>query len=257
MLYRGQCSTLKGPADVSQWQHWTVRSLFHGIPHSGWDERGQRIQHSSRGCSPQSTGQSRGIQGLWERPGGLSPHLDHGEDGHFTPNSSYGESPKIPLGQLFKCSWERLHWPRVFSWQGCTQKPELNCSDSLWTMEMADYQWPGSFVQGARICLIPGVTQSLMTELCLRPGWSATGKFGGLGENPERSLSLSCLSLQKMQFLNLSKQEGDQYSAIERFNLSLAEIETPTLLQIYSGIHSGHLVLELSFCPTAQFLYYS
>lgn len=60
-----------------------------------------------------------------------------------------------------------------------------------------------------------------------------------------------------MQFLNLSKQEGDQYSAIERFNLSLAEIETPTLLQIYSGIHSGHLVLELSFCPTAQFLYYS
>lgn len=114
MLYRGQCSTLKGPADVSQWQHWTVRSLFHGIPHSGWDERGQRIQHSSRGCSPQSTGQSRGIQGLWERPGGLSPHLDHGEDGHFTPNSSYGESPKIPLGQLFKCSWERLHWPRFF-----------------------------------------------------------------------------------------------------------------------------------------------
>lgn len=108
--------------------------------------------------------------------GGLSPHTNHGVWVGQSQGRWKSALPTPAMENLLKSSntsWERLRWPRLRS------KPELKCSDRVWTMETEDYQWPESFVQGARICLIPGVTQSSVTELCLRPDWST--KFGGGG----------------------------------------------------------------------------
>lgn len=104
--------------------------------------------------------------------------------------------------KLSKQSWERLCCPNIISWQSCTvnvvqrsKKTELQCSDSVQTMEMEDYQCPESLVQGSRLCLIPGVTQSLMTERYLRLGWNTTGKLHRPGEISERRLGHSLLLL--------------------------------------------------------------
>lgn len=244
-----------------------------GSPKEECDERGQRIQHSSGCCFHISRAQGRavGFTGSEKGRKALSTHKSRGVSGTAmgkvetcTPNSSYGESSKIPPWHLFKHSWERLCWPRVFPWQGCTQKAELKCSDSVWTMEMGDYQWPESFVQGVRICLIPGVNQSLMTELCLRPGWSTPGKFGGAGRKPRKEPE-SLLLIPSENAVSQSKAKWrETNTTIERLHLSLAETEIqkcskkswelqpPTLLQVYSEIqdtlsYSSVFVPQLSF----------
>lgn len=166
-----------------------VTSIFHELPTQGCDGRGQRIQHSSGG-------EQRGLVTLRkaEGPGGLSPHKNplvcmwnsHGEDGNLHSQLLLWRISQNPAVTPLKILLGKALLTKGFSWQGCTQKPELKCSDSVWTMEMEDYQWPESFVQGARICLIPGVTQSLMTELCLRPGWSTTGQIRGAGRKSRK-----------------------------------------------------------------------
>lgn len=196
----------------SSWCLWndstgTAPSIFHGMPHPGmwWEgtEGEQRDLVTAEGFSDSE-----------EAPAGLSPHTNHGvwveqPRGRWKPalpTPAMENLPKSHCDTSSNTPGKGFADQEFFSCQGCTQKPELKCSDSVWTMETEDYQWPESFVQGARICLIPGVTQSSVTELCLRPGWST--KFGGAGKKSRKDLSLSSLSLQQMQFLNLKQAGG-------------------------------------------------